>query len=247
MLALALFGCAAYSPAPAHHRPLHAAAWPQHVPPPERRTARAAARLQQEFPPADRLPPEQPAFLRPTTAEGLRSYLLGAWTLRKATTYKAGGLSGRLEGEATFANMPHPTRELVRYSECGTFAAARGKAGGAQLEARNAQLYDFSAREAPRVDVFYDAPSAAPRGAEEAAAAARFLYSIEPASLELTEQDDGAGNVYTGTLEIAAADAFLVSWEVAGPSKEGSIISMFTRRRPAFARGVERERVVDRP
>ena len=98
----------------------------------------------------------------------------------------------------------------------------------------------------PQIAGFYS-PRCAFHNCSYNAAAARFLYSIEPASLELTEQDDGAGNVYTGTLEIAAADAFLVSWEVAGPSKEGSIISMFTRRRPAFARGVEHERVVDRP
>lgn len=185
-------------------------------------------------------PPERPAYPRPATAEALRAYLLGSWTVKKATTYTRGGISGRFDGEAAFrledyagdaagAAAEARRRTQVRYTEHGTFAAA-GK-GGMELRTRNAQLYDFG--DPSKLDVFFVDPdeAAGEEGSGGRPASARYLHSVDPATLAMTEEDDGMGNVYRGTLDIAAADAFLLSWEVTGPSKEGSIISMFSRRK----------------
>ena len=60
------------------------------------------------------------SFVRPSNGDSLRRFLLGRWKVRRVTQYKMGGISGRFEGEAEFAEVPlDDGRRLVRYTESG--------------------------------------------------------------------------------------------------------------------------------
>ena len=56
----------------------------------------------------------------------------------------------------------------------------------------------------------------------------RFLHSLHPDTLLLTDQQEGS-DVYSGKVDIEAPNAFLTTWGVVGPSTQGQIVSMFTR------------------
>ena len=172
-------------------------------------------------------------YKSPATAEELRSYLLGDWTLKKAMAYKLGGVSGRFEGVATFRNLHLPSpHEVVAFSESGTFTGLGDDPQ--QLDTRNALLYDFTEcyrrAGAPVAVLFDESEDRRAESAEALLAAARPLHTIEPGSLVLSEHTDALGTVWQGALEIEASDAFLLSWEGRGDAMEASILSFFSRR-----------------
>jgi hypothetical protein len=169
------------------------------------------------------------AFVRPSSSDSLRRFLLGRWKVQRVTQYKMGGISGRFEGEAEFAEVPlDDGRRLVRYTESGEFRPSGDQlpsSSGGSLTTRNQLVYDFSDWE--RVDVYYDDPSSE-RGHEAELADLRFLHSLRPETMELTDHPDGP-DVYQGKFDIDAANAFLTTWAVSGPRQSGNILAMLTR------------------
>ena len=97
----------------------------------------------------------------------------------------------------------------------------------AAMETRNQLMYDFSSPE--KVDVYFDPPSdAEERSSEEVLANLRFLNSLRPDTLLMSDHPDGPDE-YSGKVDIEAPHAFLTTWGVSGPFQEGQVISMFTR------------------
>ena len=173
------------------------------------------------------------AFLQPTTSDAYRKYLLGEWELKKAITFKAGGLSGRFEGRASFEALDEAAPNLLAYSESGIFTSESGSTS----ETRNRLLYDFS--EWSKVDVFYDV-AVDRSSARSIVESARLLYSLVPDSAEAgvmrsAAATDGSQAVeasedeYRGDLQVSAENAFLSTWEVSGPAQQGHILSLFRR------------------
>ena len=177
------------------------------------------------------------AFVRPSNGDALRRFLLGKWRVRRVTQYEMGGISGRFEGEAEFAEVPivgefADGRSLVRYTESGEFRPSGDQlpsSSGGSLTTRNQLVYDFSNWE--RVDVYYDDPSTE-RGPEADLTDLRFLHSLRPETMELTDHPDGP-DVYQGKFDIDAAHAFLTTWAVSGPRQSGNILAMLTRQDPS--------------
>ena len=169
------------------------------------------------------------AFVRPSNGDALRRFLLGKWRVRRVTQYELGGISGRFEGEAEFAEVPlDDGRSLVRYTESGEFRPGGDQlpsSSGGSLTTRNQLVYDFSNWE--RVDIYYDDPSTK-RGPEADLADMRFLHSLRPETMELTDHPDGP-DLYQGKFDIDAAHAFLTTWAVSGPRQSGNILAMYTR------------------
>ena len=172
------------------------------------------------------------AFVRPSNGDALRRFLLGKWRVRRVTQFEVGGISGRFEGEAEFAEVPlDDGRSLVRYTESGEFRPGGGQLpsnSGDSLTTRNQLVYDFSNWE--RIDIYYDDPSTE-RSTEADLTDLRFLHSLRPETMELTDYPDGPDGVdlYQGKFDIDAAHAFLTTWAVSGPRQSGNILAMFTR------------------
>lgn len=176
-------------------------------------------------------------FSRPATSDALRSYLLGAWALKKVTLYKVGGMSGRFEGSCVFESFLDPRRGktdplhergLLAYSEVGHF---RPDGDAIQvLETRNRLMYDVS--NPTRIDVFFD--DSHDRSAGEVLAALRFDHSLSPETLLMVEATPAPGPdaaaAYSGQLDIEAPTAFISTWGVKGDTLEGVILSMFSKR-----------------
>ena len=175
------------------------------------------------------------SFVRPSNGDSLRRFLLGRWKVRRVTQYKMGGISGRFEGEAEFAEVPlDDGRRLVRYTESGEFRPSEGSSIGGSLTTRNQLVYDFSDWE--RVDIYYDDPSSE-RGPVADLADLRFECSLRPETMELTEHPEGP-DVYQGKWDIDAANAFLTTWTVSGPRQSGNILAMLTREDLSSSDGV---------
>mmetsp|Transcript_14505 Transcript_14505/g.46942 ORF Transcript_14505/g.46942 Transcript_14505/m.46942 type:complete len:218 (-) Transcript_14505:54-707(-) len=173
--------------------------------------------------------PAPTGFARPSTGGELREYLLGKWSIRKATVFSVGGISGRFQGVGEFVAYPHE-RPLLAYSERGVFTP---DSGGAPVETRNRLMYDFS--DERKVAVFFDPTEEARGDASSVVAALRFDHSIDPSTLQMADapapagaSEDEAGG-YTGHLDIEAAGAFLSTWSVGSAANEGSILSMHSR------------------
>jgi hypothetical protein len=177
------------------------------------------------------------AFSRPATSDSLRSYLLGAWALKKVTLYKVGGISGRFEGSCVFESFLDPRRGktdplhergLLAYSEVGQFRPD-GSINQA-LETRNRLIYDLSSPS--RIDVFFD--DSHDRSPAEVIAALRFDHSLSPETLQMAEATPAPGSdaaaSYSGQLDIEAPNAFISTWGVKGETLEGVILSMFSKR-----------------
>ena len=169
------------------------------------------------------------AFVRPASSEALRNFLLGTWRLRKAMTYNAGGISGRFDGDATFADVS-TDNSLVTFTESGRFTASAGSysAGMDPVDMRNQLLYDF--REPNEVSVFFDeAGTLTTSDSDVDLSQMRFLHTlgIGP-TYEISEHSEGEV-VYRGELEIETSNAFMLSWQATGPQVDGQIISLFTR------------------
>jgi len=173
------------------------------------------------------------AFERPRTADSLRSYLHGAWTLKKATIYKVGGISGRFVGSCIFETFLDPRRGqmnplhergLLSYSEAGDFRPDSDPSR--VFETRNRLMYDFS--DPLRVDVYYDASD--DRSPAAVVAGLIFDHSLLPETLQMAEAPglEGPG-AYSGKLDVEAAGAFLSTWGVQGDALEGAILSMFVK------------------
>ena len=167
---------------------------------------------------------EASAFTPPASIEAWRAFLVGQWTLRKAMNFRDGGLSGRFQGSATF--LPF-AQNVLGYNESGTFTP---KEGGTERETRNSLLYDCSAPDVERIEVFYDL--ATDRSSPEAiVSGAKFLYAfepLEPGTLSIKETQQG-DDTYSGELEVSAPDAFLLTWRVRGTRQNGEILSLYSR------------------
>ena len=171
-------------------------------------------------------PPDdgEPQYIRPATADGLRTYMIGAWKLQKAMVYKSGGVSGRFTGSCVFEPL---SDAVLRYEEQGEFTR---QGSDESVATRNALLYDFSSPNG-KVSVFFDAGSDR-SSAEAIVAQARFLHSIEPSSLvlaDVTVDDADADAKYEGYFEIERPNSFMLTWSMAGTRQEGQILSLFTR------------------
>lgn len=169
------------------------------------------------------------AFVRPSNGDALRRFLLGKWTVRRVTQYEVGGISGRFEGEAEFSSVPLDDRSLMRYTESGEFRPGGDQlpsSNGGSLTTRNQLVYDFSNWE--RVDIYYDDPGSTERSPEADLAHLRFLHSLRPETMQLTDHPDGP-DLYQGKFDIDAPHAFLTTWAVSGPRQSGNILAMYTR------------------
>ena len=171
------------------------------------------------------------AFVRPTNGDALRRFLLGKWTVRRVTQFAVGGISGRFEGQSEFAAVPQGDdgRSLLRYTESGEFRPGSDQlpsSSGGSLTTRNQLVYDFSDWE--RVDVYYDDPSADRSPEATDLTSLRFLHSLRPETMQLTDHPDGP-DLYQGQFDIDAPHAFLTTWDVSGPRQTGNILAMFTR------------------
>lgn len=183
-----------------------------------------------------------PTFLPPKTTEDFRRYLVGDWEVRKAIRYKAGGISGQFEGQASFQvlDAASPSRwGLVAYTESGTFTPKQSETFG-PMETRNRLLYDFSS--ATKADIFFDSLEDAARTDTEAiVAASTYLYSLkvprgtdprDAGVLEvLNAEVDGqaAGTQYSGSIEVASPNAFISTWRVLSAEQDGEISTLYKR------------------
>ena len=181
------------------------------------------------------------AFQAPSTPGSFRSYLLGDWTVRKAVNYKSGGVSGRFSGDASFsmleANKPH-LWSYIAYKESGTFVPNQSE-DFPSLETRNRLLYDFSES---KTKVYYDELSEGERSdTETVVSRASFLYALEPRGEgTLAIESTSAGELsYSGSIDVEAPNAFIITWRVHGPGQDGEIASLFKRA------GIEEDGTVD--
>ena len=79
------------------------------------------------------------------------------------------------------------------------------------------------------VETLFDmARAASARLPEEVLANLRFLNSLRPDTLLMSDHPDGPDEI-SGKVDIEAPHAFLTTWGVSGPFQEGQVISMFTR------------------
>lgn len=173
---------------------VHCSSDPDFVPnlPPELEFSKQP--LEQEFAAA--------AFTRPATTEALMRFLLGRWKVRRATTYTVGGISGRFEGEAEFEVFPHATRTLLSYKESGQLQPTDGQlpSSTTEIETSNQLMYDFS--DPSKVDIFYDG-SLEDRGEEAVLAGLRFVHSLLPETLGMTDHPAENGvDEYEGKWDI---------------------------------------------
>ena len=172
------------------------------------------------------------AFVRPSSPETFRRYLIGEWTVNKRYVYKLGGMSGTWSGEASFRMLDvMKSPALVAYNESGQFVP---KLNGNTVEerateTRNRLIYDFSSPQA--ADVFFDTLPDTERFSTNAVVeAAKYLYSLKPQydgrmSIEQLKESDSE---YSGDIEIDAPNAFMTTWVVRG-EQDGEIIALYKR------------------
>ena len=179
-----------------------------------------ALRGQQQPPPNWIDPPPDAAsdFAAPSTSPALRAFLMGAWSVKRVSTgtFSVPSMAGRFAGVAQF--QPSGDSEwLVAYTESGTFSSKDMP----PLETSTSLTYDFKSFE--EALVYY----------EDASGERRFLHSVNPRTLELSDASEG-DSVSRGQLEIGEPDAFILSRTLTGPSNNGTILTMFTREGPGL-------------
>jgi hypothetical protein len=168
------------------------------------------------------------SFVQPASVTDFRKYLVGDWELKKRFTYKGGGISGRFDGTASFADASTASSSLLTYNESGTFAPS--EPNFQSRETANRLLYLF----ADDVADIYFSPQAfdSSSSVESLLSQAQYLYPLrsrgEPGVLSIDHSADD-GHTYTGTIEVDAPHAFIYSWRVRGPTQQGEIISLFKR------------------
>ena len=169
-------------------------------------------------------------FQRPSTGEELRRFLVGNWTVRKVTTYKRGGISGRFEGQAEFAELLPKVESSIHYQESGIFRPTGDQLPSSSrepMDTRNQLVYEFAAP--ARVDIYYYESNATSATQQPALPAEmQFMHSLSLDTMLLTEHQDGP-NTYRGNVDIEARNAFLTTWDVTGPTTEGTVLTLYNR------------------
>ena len=172
------------------------------------------------------------AFVRPSSPETFRRYLIGNWQVKKRYVYRSGGMSGTWKGEASFRMLDvMASPALLTYNESGTFTPGGVDTGKDSATTRNRLLYDFSSPLS--AEVFYDLlPDEERFSTNAVVSAASYLYSLTPQydgrmTIEQLRVDGGDAE-YSGSMEIEAPNAFISTWHVRG-SQAGEIVALYQR------------------
>jgi hypothetical protein len=138
-------------------------------------------------------------------APDLKSFLLGAWEVDRLVADRARGITGRLEGLASFTPSPGG----LLYEERGTLLL-----GEHEGQAEQRYLFDFPEGDTRATVRFRDG---------------RLFHTLDLRNGEDRVRHDCRPDLYEGLFTLLGPTAWRSEWKVTGPRKDYHLVTTYTR------------------